>query len=242
MKNSLSSPTNTSLNNSHADPVKKLFPLNISLSSKYIGAFTPYVKSDKLIRPYCKVEDAFPPLVYLFPPSSNNKDLISTSEGAVSPTDSSVESKNKILSFSTSTSSSLPLTSSATSVNKGIQESVQSPYALMRKLLRQTDLRKYQGNFFLREENVFRQLSSDELKEVIFNALEEDLAAGKGPQTIRAVQEFLSANPHIRAEVTTDSLQRVFFTNCALNPETGACSPFSERDFFTSYVSCAYLV
>lgn len=119
-------------------------------------------------------------------------------------------------------------------------ESGPTMYALMLKLLRAVDIRRFEGDFYLRNECVFIRISKEEVQELIFLCLEREIAEGQGSKIIRGVYDLLASNPHIKVAAETDSAERFFFRNGAYNIRTGWLEPITNVDFSQTYLNCYY--
>lgn len=116
-----------------------------------------------------------------------------------------------------------------------------TPYDLMWKFLSVIPLRRYQGEFYRPEGNVFIKVSDEELNELISWVLEVEIATGRGPQMISDTVKMLTSYHRIKIMQTTDTSARFFFLNGAYCVWNNTLEPVKmNEDFFTSYITCSY--
>ena len=120
----------------------------------------------------------------------------------------------------------------------GNSENPPTPYELAKTVIGFTNLKRYMGSYYWQRpgEQVFRRLSEDDLRQLIFYIHEPEVAQEKSPHTIENILKMLKSDYTIQRQLTTDDRDRVFFLNGAYNMITRQLEPIRPADFFTTYV------
>lgn len=113
-------------------------------------------------------------------------------------------------------------------------------YELMEELMRRVVLRKFKGDFYYLENGVYHYLPDSELKSYVFYVLRDALQANGHPRLLTNVAELLTSNPDLRVPITTDSPERLYFSNGVLEVPQNILRPVGPHDFFTSYIAVDY--
>lgn len=109
-------------------------------------------------------------------------------------------------------------------------------YELMMAVLNQIPLVNFQGKFYYRDSYIYRPVSDQDLRSMIFPIVEPTLAAGKNSRIISNVLDLLRDYPYIKVSRTTETPDRVFFLNGAYDLLRHDLQPLQSDDFVTSYI------
>lgn len=120
------------------------------------------------------------------------------------------------------------------------KQSEESAYNFMTTVLAHYHLIYYAGAFYCREDSIFRPVSDQELRSVIFPIVEPALAAGKNARLISNIIDLLRDCPYIKVNQTTETPDRVFFTNGVYDLNRHKLLPLQATDFMTSYLPFQY--
>ena len=115
-----------------------------------------------------------------------------------------------------------------------------SQFELMELVLQRVVLRKYQKDFYVFAYGVFHFLPAAELPSLIMSVIPDAIRRDGNARTLSSVAAFLEANAAIRAYCTTDSPNRIYFINGALDFLENIFRPVGPLDFFTSYLAVEY--
>ena len=123
----------------------------------------------------------------------------------------------------------------------GEQGTDANAYELMIAVLNQIPLRNFLGQFYYPEGCIYRPISYQDLRTMIFPIVEPTLAAGKNGRIIGNVLDLLRDCPYIKVIRTTETPERVFFRNGAYNILRHEFQPLRSDDFITSYIPVDYI-
>ena len=123
----------------------------------------------------------------------------------------------------------------------GEQGTDANAYELMIAVLNQIPLRNFLGQFYYPEGCIYRPISDQDLRTMIFPIVEPTLAAGKNGRIIGNVLDLLRDCPYIKVIRTTETPERVFFRNGAYNILRHEFQPLRSDDFITSYIPVDYI-
>lgn len=119
--------------------------------------------------------------------------------------------------------------------------SEESAYSFMISVLQQYHLVYYRGIFYCQENCIFRPVSEQELRSIIFPIVEPALAAGKNAKLIGNIIDLLKDCPYTKAYQTTETPDRIFFTNGVYDLVHHTLGPLQPTDFVTSYLPFQYI-
>ena len=123
----------------------------------------------------------------------------------------------------------------------GEQGTDANAYELMMAVLDYIPLRNLLGQFHYPEGGIYRPISDQDLRSMIFPIVEHALAAGKNGRIIGNVLDLLRDCPYIKVSRTTETPERVFFHNGAYNILRHELEPLRSDDFITSYIPVDYM-
>lgn len=123
----------------------------------------------------------------------------------------------------------------------GEQGTDANAYELMIAVLNQIPLRNFLGQFYYPEGCIYRPISDQDLRTMIFPIVEPTLAAGKNGRIIGNVLDLLRDCPYIKVIRTTETPELVFFRNGAYNILRHEFQPLRSDDFITSYIPVDYI-
>ena len=123
---------------------------------------------------------------------------------------------------------------------KRTKQSEDSPYSFMASVLSRYRLFYYSGTFYCQENCIFRPISEQELRSAIFPIVEPELAAGKNAKLIGNIIELLRDCPYTKVNCTTETPDRVFFTNGVYDLTRHELLPPLPMDFVTAYLPFQY--
>lgn len=109
-------------------------------------------------------------------------------------------------------------------------------YELMMAVLNQVPLVNFQNIFYYQEGYIFRPISDQDLRSMIFTIIEPLLAAGKSIRIIGNVLNLLRDSPYIKIGQITETPDRVFFLNGAYNLLRHELQPPRRGEFIISYI------
>lgn len=121
------------------------------------------------------------------------------------------------------------------------QKTDANAYELMMAVLNRIPLRNYCGQFYYLDGCIYRPISDQDLRSMIFPIVEHTLAAGKNSRMIGNVVDLLRDSPYIKVSHTTETSDRVFFLNGAYNLLRHELQPMQINDFITSYIPVEYI-
>ena len=119
--------------------------------------------------------------------------------------------------------------------------SEESAYSFMVSVLQQYHLVYYRGIFYCQENCIFRPVSEQELRSIIFPIVEPALAAGKNAKLIGNIIDLLKDCPYTKAYQTTETPDRIFFINGVYDLVHHTLGPLQPTDFVTSYLPFQYI-
>ena len=122
--------------------------------------------------------------------------------------------------------------------NKSIREP--NPYEIMHMVLHQVPLVNYNGVFYVRKGCAFQQITNDDLRALVFSIAEPVLANGKNPSLLGSVCDLLKNYYGIKIRQTTETPDRVFFTNGVYDLTRHELLPPLPTDFVTAYLPFQY--
>lgn len=111
-------------------------------------------------------------------------------------------------------------------------------YNLMHLLLGRICLRRCNGRFYVLDGYVYRPVP--DLKALVFDVLEPELALGKTNILLRNVVDLLESYPKIGMDGVRLSVSEVPFLNGIFNLRSGILRQVTPYDFFTSYINVPY--
>ncbi|MDE7260721.1 MAG: hypothetical protein K2N78_01470 [Oscillospiraceae bacterium] len=123
------------------------------------------------------------------------------------------------------------------SAAEGIKESTVD---LMNLFLRRIPLREYSGELFYFENGVYHPLPRSKLRSLIFYALPDIVRKQGSPKFLGQVAELLNSNAFLRVPFTTETPNRIYFSNGVWELGENTFRPVNGSDFFTSYVAVEY--
>lgn len=113
-------------------------------------------------------------------------------------------------------------------------------YDLMEEMMRRVVLRKFKGDFYYLENGVYHYFPDSELRSYVFHVLRDALQANGHPRLLTNVADLLISNPDLRVPITTDSPERLYFSNGTLEVAQNILKSVGPHDFFTSYIAVDY--
>lgn len=133
-----------------------------------------------------------------------------------------------------------PVISELSYLLKRRKQSEDSPYSFMASVLSHYRLLYYSGTFYCQENCIFRPISEQELRTAIFPIVEPALAAGKNGTLIGSIIDLLRTSPYTNVYRTTETPDRVFFTNGVYDLTRHELLPPLPTDFVTAYLPFQY--
>ncbi len=121
------------------------------------------------------------------------------------------------------------------------QPTDESAYGFMTTVLAHYPLFYYAGSFYCRKNCVFCPISEQELRAMIFPIVEPALASGKNARLISNIIDLLRDCPYIKVHQTTETPDRVFFTNGVYDLSSHKLLSPCPKDFVTSYIPFEYI-
>ena len=115
-----------------------------------------------------------------------------------------------------------------------------TPYDIMHLVLQRVSLANYNGVFYVRSGCVFQQITDDNLRSLVFSVAEPALARGKSPTLLGSVCGLLKDYYAIKVFETTETPDRVFFTNGVYDLTRHELLPPLPTDFVTTYLPFQY--
>lgn len=110
-------------------------------------------------------------------------------------------------------------------------------YELMMAVLHQISLANFQRSFYCQEGSyIFRPISDQDLRSMIFTIAEPVLAAGKSTRIIGNVLDLLRDYPYIKVSQTTETPDRVFFLNGVYDLLRHELQPPRKGDFIIHHI------
>ena len=122
--------------------------------------------------------------------------------------------------------------------NESIREP--NPYEIMHMVLHQVPLVNYNGVFYVRKGCIFQQITDEDLRALVFSIAEPVLANGKSPTLLGNVCGLLKDYYGIKIRQTTETTDRVFFTNGVYDLTRHELLPPLPTDFVTAYLPFQY--
>lgn len=120
------------------------------------------------------------------------------------------------------------------------KQSEESAYSFMASVLSNYHLLYYSGTFYCQECCIFRPISEQELRGAIFPIVEPALATGKNAKLISNIIDLLRDCPYTKVYHTTETPDRVFFTNGVYDLIRHELLPPLPTDFVTAYLPFQY--
>lgn len=120
------------------------------------------------------------------------------------------------------------------------KQSEESAYSFMTSVLSSYHLLYYSGTFYCQDNCIFRPISEQELRAAIFPIVEPALAAGKNAKLIGNIIDLLRDCPYTKVYHTTETPDRVFFTNGVYDLTRHELLPPLPTDFVTTYLPFQY--
>lgn len=110
-------------------------------------------------------------------------------------------------------------------------------YELMMAVLHQISLANFQRSFYCQGGSyIFRPISDQDLRSMIFTIAEPVLAAGKSARIIGNVLDLLRDYPYIKVSQTTETPDRVFFLNGVYDLLRHELQPPRRGDFIIHHI------
>ena len=133
-----------------------------------------------------------------------------------------------------------PVISELSHLLKRTKQPEDSAYSFMTSVLSHYRLLYYSGTFYCQENCIFRPISEQELRSAIFPVVEPALVAGKSAKLIGNIIDLLRDCPYTKVYRTTETPDRVFFTNGVYDLTRHELLPPLPTDFVTAYLPFQY--